>query len=100
MEQEVVTFDANVYSIVAVKKAAYRFLHAFSAEISTEGPNIKCGMSFLSELSTESITSIIADFKKEVLDQDLRESLKRETEQVRNLILAHAFSKTGIVRND
>jgi His-Xaa-Ser system protein HxsD len=96
MQQEVVTFDVDVYSVAAVKKAAYRYLHAFSAEISTEGSNIKCGMSFLSELSAESIASIIADFKKEVLDQDLRESLKRETEQVRNLILAHAFSRTGI----
>jgi len=34
------------------------------------------------------------------LDQDLRETLKVETEPVRNLILAHAFSKTGIISHE
>ena len=101
MKQELVTFDEAVYSITAVKKAAYRFLNTFSAEISVvEGSVIKCALSFISERSTESIDSIISDFRKEVLDQDLRESLKRETEHVRNLSLAHAFSKTGIVSDE
>jgi His-Xaa-Ser system protein HxsD len=100
MNQTLVTFDGAVYSTTAVKKAAYRFLNVFSADISTEGSIIKCALSFISQRDTESIEGIISDFKKEVLDQDLRESLKRETEQVRNLILAHAFSKTGIVSNE
>jgi His-Xaa-Ser system protein HxsD len=97
MERELVTFDGAIYSITAVKKAAYRFLDAFSADISTEGAVIKCALTFTSERGTEAIERTISDFRKEVLDQDLRESLKRETEPVRNLILAHAFSKTGIV---
>jgi His-Xaa-Ser system protein HxsD len=100
MMQELVTFDGAIYTITAVKKAAYRFLDIFSADISTEGSVIRCALSFISERNTEVIERIISDFRKEVLDQDLRESVKRETEPVRNLILAHAFSKTGIVRNE
>jgi His-Xaa-Ser system protein HxsD len=97
MKQEIIIFDNSVYSISAVKKAAYRFLDVFSATISTEDGAIKCTIAFPSGPNEERIVSIIDDFRKEVLDQDLREILKRETEQVRNLILAHAFSKTGIV---
>ena len=50
--------------------------------------------------SDDSFAKLIDDFKKEVLDQDLREKLKVETEPVRNLILAHAFSKTGIISHE
>jgi His-Xaa-Ser system protein HxsD len=100
MKQELVIFDDTVYGITAVKKAVYKFINVFSAEISKEGPIIKCALRFDSDRSAESIESVIADFRKEVLDQDLRENLKRETENVRNLILAHAFSKTGIIKDE
>jgi len=39
---------------------------------------------------------IINAFKRELLDQQLRLSIKKETEPQRNLILAYAFSKTGL----
>jgi His-Xaa-Ser system protein HxsD len=42
----------------------------------------------------------VESFKKEVLDQDLRLKLKAETEPIRNLILAHAFSKTGLIADE
>jgi hypothetical protein len=35
------------------------------------------------------------DFRREVLDQDLRISTERDTEGVRNLILGLAFSRVG-----
>jgi His-Xaa-Ser system protein HxsD len=100
MKQELVAFDDVVHSIVAVKKAAYKFIDRFSADISQEGSIIKCALYFESDTSAEFIQNIVADFRKEVLDQDLRESLKSETESVRNLILAHAFSKTGLIKNE
>jgi len=40
--------------------------------------------------------NILADFKKEILDQNLRLKIKRETEPMRNLILGYVFSKTGL----
>ena len=41
-------------------------------------------------------TKLINEFKRELLDQQLRISIKKETEPQRNLILAYAFSKTGL----
>jgi His-Xaa-Ser system protein HxsD len=38
----------------------------------------------------------IADFKRELLDQQLRKQIKEETEPARNLILAYAFSRSGL----
>jgi len=38
----------------------------------------------------------VADFRTEVLDQALRERIRKETEGVRNLILAKAFSEAPL----
>jgi His-Xaa-Ser system protein HxsD len=83
-----------------VKKAAYKYIKTFSADITANGSLINCALRFAEALKADEIERIVADFRKEVLDQDLRESLKKETEQVRNLILAHAFSKTALVSDE
>ncbi len=104
MEKEAKTisvkFDSRVFSLMAVKKAAYKYIDSFSADISVKDDEVRCLLNFTSPRSDESCARLVDDFKKEVLDQDLREKLKAETEPVRNLILAHAFSKTGIVSNE
>jgi His-Xaa-Ser system protein HxsD len=91
-----VTFDSKVYSLTAVKKAAYRYLDRFSADISIVDSKINCRLIATSAKDQASRERLIEDFRKEVLDQDLRESLKTETEAVRNLILSYAFSQTAI----
>src|SRR5438309_11911547 len=95
-----VSFDSHVFALMAVKKAAYRYIDSFSADISIKDEEIRCVLNFIPPRSDESCARLVDDFKKEVLDQELREKLKVETEPVRNLILAHAFSKTGIVSNE
>jgi len=44
--------------------------------------------------------AVLADFRNEVLDQVLRERIRAETVEVRNLVLAAAFSKTGLTDAD
>lgn len=97
MNSVCVVFDLNAFSLNAVKSAAYRYLDLFTADITVADQHIQCALQFISKLSEDKTQQIVNDFKKEVLDQDLRERLKAETETVRNLILAHAFSKTGLV---
>jgi His-Xaa-Ser system protein HxsD len=94
------TFDGQVYSVGAIKKAAYRFLDRFSVNISIENSKINCLLTFGSTNDSETCSRLVEDFKKEVLDQDLRETLKAETEDVRNLILAYAFSRTAMVSDE
>ena len=100
MKPLVVTFDKMVFSLMAVKKAAYKYLRSFSVDISAQGEQIHCQLTFSSHISDVERGWLIEDFKKEVLDQDLREILKSETEAVRNVILAHTFSKTGLINDE
>jgi His-Xaa-Ser system protein HxsD len=97
---ELVTFSTAVFSTTAVKKAAYKFIKTFSADITEQDSLINCALRFSAVQKADETARIISDFRKEVLDQDLRESLKKETEQVRNLILALAFSKTAVVTDE
>ncbi len=99
-KQALLRFDDRVFSLPAVKKAAYKYINSFTADITLEGNDIVCGLTFASPANEERASRLIEDFKKEVLDQDLREHVKAETEPIRNLIFALAFSKTGIVGNE
>ena len=95
-----ITFDATVYSVDAIKKAAYRSINRFAVNIIKEGNEIQCSLTFKESATEPQVKIYLDEFKKEVLDQDLRESIKKETEGVRNLILAHTFSKTGLIKDE
>jgi His-Xaa-Ser system protein HxsD len=97
---ETVKFSKAVYSLQAIKKAAYRFIDKFSVNIRDEDKNYLVDLFFSKDVSPEAINFLLSDFSKEILDQDLRESIKLETEAYRNLILAHVFSKTPLVTDE
>ncbi|SOY74516.1 Radical SAM pair-associated protein [Cupriavidus phytorum] len=87
--------DAAVYSLEAVQKAAYRFIDRLTILISQRQGTVICELDSVSgaQIPTD---DLLADFKRELLDQQLRFQIKRETEPTRNLILAYAFSRTGL----
>jgi His-Xaa-Ser system protein HxsD len=93
----VVNFDDRVYSLDSIKKAAYRFIDKFSVDFNLAKQTICCTLNFSANITSEAASLILDNFKREVLDQDLRGRIAIETEGVRNLILAHAFSKTSLV---
>ena len=92
----VISFANQVYSLEAIKKAAYRFSDRISVEIVPQGDSTECVCHFLAALSREQEDQTLADFRTEVLDHDLRIVVAQETEPVRNAVLAYAFSKTGL----
>jgi His-Xaa-Ser system protein HxsD len=90
-------FSSKVYSIETIKKAAYRFSDVLSIDFIPHLGEIECILHFLSNpKEEEQVDRISAAFKNEVLDQDLRAIIARETEATRNAILAFALSKTGL----
>lgn len=90
-------FSALVYEIETIKKAAYRFSDVISVDITPRPEEIECVLHFLSKPKDEDEADrIVAAFKNEILDQDLRSIIARETNAVRNAVLAYAFSKTGL----
>ena len=65
-------------------------------EITQEGDSWVCALTFVSPSDADAVERAKRDLQAEVLDQDLRASISRETEPVRNAILAMAFSRTGL----
>ena len=95
-----IRFDQNVFDLIAIKKAAYRYLDLSGVDIVLEAPQIICSLKFPPSTDPARAAYLLDEFRKEVLDQDLRERVKVETEPIRKLILAHAFSNTGIAGNE
>jgi His-Xaa-Ser system protein HxsD len=91
MSEITVTVDPQVFRLSAVKKAAYRLGDRcfVQIEVLSEG-SIQVRLTAKSEKVP--LHTLEGDFRNELLDQDLRESIAEETERVRNLLLAQAFS--------
>lgn len=93
-----VEIDLRVYSIQAVKKACYALGSIATSSIQLSGEQ-KAMVSLLPRgLFPEA--ELVQFFQQELLDQDLREIIARETEPLRNLIFAHALSKVPLLNTD
>lgn len=94
------SFPTSAYDLATVKKAAYKFTDRCSVEFDVSGDSIICSIFPRVPMAPEAVDEFEAAFRNEVLDQDLRRTIARETASLRNAILAHAFSKTGIQGDD
>jgi len=95
-----ISFSPRVYSIESVKRAAYKFTDVSYFDFSVTDSEIICEVKAKSEIGESAFASMIEEFKNEVLDQDLRESISKETADIRNVILSYVFSKTSLLTND
>lgn len=91
-----VSFSSKVFDLETVKKAAYTFTDVCSIAIDIKDDTIVCKLSALKQSSDISLSEIADLLKNEVLDQDLRRKIAEETGPMRNVILAYAFSRTGL----
>src|SRR5260370_4599483 len=92
------TIDKRIYGLEAIKKTAYKFADRASVLINPDGTDtVSVSFAFVGKHAASEPDQVIADFSNELLDQDLREIIKRESTSLRNLILAHAFSQTSFV---
>lgn len=93
------TFDEAVYCLTAIKKAAYKFSDRCWFSIESQNQRVSVTVD-LKDSCPSTLQDVLGEFSNEVLDQDLREQISRETEALRNLIVAHAFSRTSIIDTD
>ncbi|HAU0708817.1 TPA: His-Xaa-Ser system protein HxsD [Legionella pneumophila] len=90
--------STSTYSLNAIKKVCYQFSSSFSVKLEKiDEKNVKILFKFSEPQQREKVELMISNFLQALLDQDLREIVANETEGVRNLILAHAFSKTTLI---
>ena len=91
------TFDNRVNSIEAVQKALYRVMNNVDFDLRINGLNIEVTITTLD--SSVDLHLLATEMKRHVNDYSLREKISVETADLRNLILAAAFSRI-IEQND
>lgn len=87
-------FPLAAFSVEAVKRAAYVMMPRASIELAVSNDSITCDLTAAS--ADADLDQLERDFRREVLDQDLRISISAQTEPLRNAILGLAFSQTGL----
>src|SRR5689334_8075438 len=93
--------DVRVYRLTAVKKAAYRLADRCTAVIGVPDEHrLPVSLHFRPGTGEPGAREGVRAFYQELLDQELREQIAEETEPVRTLILAHAFSKIDLIKRD
>jgi His-Xaa-Ser system protein HxsD len=92
-----VELDPTVYRLEAIKKAAYKFGDRCFVQIDTCANGRVVIILKTKRVLMDDLEQLAGEFRNEVLDQELREVVAKETEAVRNLLLAQAFSKTALL---
>lgn len=88
--------DLGVYGLTALLKVADKFTDRCFVHLQKRSEHI-VEVRFRSKNPAVSLDLIAGEFGNEILDQRLREIVARESEPVRNLVLAHALSRVGLV---
>jgi His-Xaa-Ser system protein HxsD len=98
MIERELSYSRDGHSVDAVQRAAYRLSDRISCQVEPGGDAIAVTVTVLDDEADAD--ALIAELRTEVLDQVLRERIRAETGDVRNLVLAMAFSRTGLADAD
>lgn len=89
-------FESNVFSLETIKRALYRFADICSFDIGLTDQQTLHMAAATNFVNTDDLRARV---RNEVLDQDLRDTISKETANIRTLILANAFSNTGLIES-
>ena len=93
-DNRTIRIQESTFCLEAVKRASYALMARLNVAIEREQDGIVCTLA--AARPGEDLDRLERDFRREVLDQDLRLSLEAKTEPVRSAILGLAFSRTGL----
>lgn len=92
-----VDIDLRVYRLSAVQKTAYRLARHCTAVLGEiRGDSLNLALTFGPEMREHEALGVARLFFRELLDQELREKVREETGPLRALLMAFAFSRTGL----
>jgi len=91
-------FDQATVDLDALQRAVYAVAAEMTADIRLCGTNYMCTLFPRTKVTFEE--ELRHRFRAEVNDQILRMRVAKETEPLRNLVFALAFSQTGLVEAD
>lgn len=89
--------DLRVYRLAAVQKTAYRLARQCTAVLGAMREEaLDVALTFPAGTREDDALGVARLFFRELLDQELREKVGAETATLRTLLLAAAFSRTGL----
>src|SRR5437867_4179007 len=91
--------DLDIYDLSAVLKVADKFTDRCFVHLQHRSERI-VEVRFRAKSAQVPLDSIAGAFCNEVLDQRLRQIVARESEPVRNLVLAHALSRVDFAGSE
>lgn len=89
-----VTFDRATIELDAVQRAAYAVAALMTVNVRTSADEYECTL-FARDPDADP-ADLAHRMRSEVIDQTLRLRIGQQTEPLRNLIFALAFSQTGL----
>jgi|HubBroStandDraft_6_1064221.scaffolds.fasta_scaffold450954_2 His-Xaa-Ser system protein HxsD len=93
--------DLRCYRLSAVQKTSYRLADKCTVILGVlDGDSLPITITFPSATAEGEALATVRLFYQELLDQELREKIGQETGPLRALLLAHAFSKTDLIRRE
>ena len=98
MATRTLDIDTRIYRVGAVKKAAYRVAHECTIALGApDGDTLPLSISFRPGTTSEAADRAIQLFHRELLDEELRATIHHETDALRALILAQAYSRVNLI---
>jgi His-Xaa-Ser system protein HxsD len=94
----VIPVDLEIYNIDVVQSTVYRFAKDGGYLGGIEANQRTVTVCFSNAFGPEKRETLRINFLQELTDQFLRARIRQETEDVRNLILAHAFSDSTLAQ--
>jgi His-Xaa-Ser system protein HxsD len=94
----ILTFDRATVDLDALQRSAYAVAAEMTVDIHASGADYICTIFPRRKDSNED--EIKHRFRAEVNDQVLRARIAKETEPLRNLVFALAFSQTGLAEGE
>jgi His-Xaa-Ser system protein HxsD len=91
-------FDQATVGLDALQRSAYAVAAEMTVDIRVSGADYVCTLFPRKRDSTDE--ELKHGFRAEVNDQILRVRIAKETEQLRNLVFALAFSRTGLIEDE
>ena len=93
-----VAFDQATVDLDALQRSAYAMAAEMTVDIRVSGADYACTLFSRGRDTTGD--ELKHRFRAEVNDQILRVRIAKETEPLRNLVFALAFSQTGLIEGD
>jgi His-Xaa-Ser system protein HxsD len=99
--QIVLKVDTRLFRAEAVQKTVYRLAHRFTAVFGgLDGTVLPVTLAFSAAIDEVTALESARLFWRELVDQELREKIGEDTRSIRTLIIAQAFSRTGLIKQD